>query len=258
MPADAPSWSPRDYLKFERERTLPSRDLVARIELESPATIADLGCGPGNSTAILRKRWSGARIWGVDNSPAMLEAAKRSSAEVEWVLADIGAWNPRMTFDLLFSNAALQWVPDHTTLVPRLFLAVSPGGAFAVQMPARDGAWTRIIEEIAGYGRWADRFSGVPDLAAEPLDLYYDLLSPLSSRIDLWETEYVHVLSSPLDVVEWTKGTALRPHLERLHGTGEREAFLEEYTAAIRDAYPSRPDGKVLFPFHRRFWVAYR
>lgn len=257
MPRENPSWSPSVYLKFERERTLPCRDLVSRIELESPANIVDLGCGPGNSTAVLLRRWPAAHVLGVDNSAEMLESARKTGLAAKWELADIAGWDPREEFDLIFSNALFQWIPDHEGQIPRLFRYLKPGGAFAVQIPSGRGAWVEAIRSVVEAPRWRDRLKGGVDLATEGLDFYYDLLAPVSERVDLWETEYVHVLPSAEAVVEWTKGSALRPLLQKL--TEEEKApFLSDYTSEIAARYLGRPDGKVLFPFLRRFWVAYR
>jgi trans-aconitate 2-methyltransferase len=256
---ETPTWDAREYLKFERERTLPCRDLVARIELESAALIADLGCGPGNSTTVLAQRWPAAKVVGIDSSEEMLKTARKSSLPAEWLLADMREWNPGHPYDLVFSNAALQWVGNHQIELPRLFRFVGAGGAFAFQIPAGEGDWTRTIREVAEGPAWRGRFSeSVLDLETHQLGFYYDLLSPLCRRIDLWETQYVHILSGPEGVVEWTKGTALRPMLDRLPEDGERASFLADYAAAITKAYPRRPDGKVLFPFLRRFVAAYR
>jgi trans-aconitate 2-methyltransferase len=255
----APTWNPQEYLKFERERTLPCRDLVARIELESPAFIADLGCGPGNSTSILAERWPGARIVGVDSSPEMLRAARRSSVPAEWLLADMRDWSPGHPYDLVFSNAALQWVPDQRTEIVRLFRSVATGGAFAAQVPSVTGGWARAIREVVERPAWDGRLSkDSVNLRSHGLGFYYDLLTPLSRRVELWETRYVHVLSGPDAVVEWVKGTALRPLLDRLPEETARASFLADYTAEIARAYPRRKDGKVLFTFLRRFVVAYR
>jgi trans-aconitate 2-methyltransferase len=256
---ETPTWDPREYLKFERERTLPCRDLVARIELESPALIADLGCGPGNSTSVAAGRWPDAKIVGVDSSAEMLKIARGSNLRAEWVLADMREWTPERPYDLLFSNAALQWVAGQETVLPRLFDSVGEGGAFAFQIPSGEGGWSRAIKEVADSPAWRSRFSeNLLQLSTHELTFYYDLLSPISQRIDLWETQYVHVFPGPEAVVEWTKGTALRPLLDRLPEERERASFLAGYSATIAKAYPRRPDGQVLFPFLRRFVVAYR
>jgi trans-aconitate 2-methyltransferase len=256
-------WDARQYLKFEEERTLPSRDLVRRIELAGPTTILDLGCGPGNSTAILAERWPSARIHGVDSSAEMLETARASGTRAEWLRADLATWDPPTPSDLVFSNATLHWLPDHTTLVPRLFRWVAPAGALAFQVPARPAvpaAWTRALAEVRTRTPWST-LGGTEDPADAnvlPLERYYDLLAPAARRVDLWDTEYDHVLPGPEGVVEWTRGTALRPWLGTLRSDAERAQFLDAYAAEVAREYPRRPDGRVVFPFLRRFVVAYR
>ncbi len=254
------SWDARLYLRFERERTRPSQDLVDRIELRHPRRIVDLGCGPGNSTAVLRARWPRARCTGVDRSEEMLAAARKSDPEVRWVLADLRSWRPSAPVDLLFSNAALQWVPGHRTLFPRLLRHLRPGGALAVQMPANtDEPYQRAAERVQRRSPWR-RFSTGPSIGSgvAPLAAYFDLLAPRASRVELWETRYVHVLPGPEAVVDWTRGTGLRPWLARLSDEPTRRRFLAEYLREVRRAYPRQRDGAVLFPFLRRFVVAYR
>jgi len=253
------AWNPEIYLQFEKERTLPCKDLVSRIELESPSSIADLGCGPGNSTAVIEEKWPKAELLGIDNSPEMLEKARLSKVRAEWLRADILHWKPEKTFDLIFSNAALQWVPDHETTIPRLFSFVKSGGALAFQMPTRTDLWSDVLERLRQSSSWKDRFhSASSEFYSHEPRSYYDLLSGSSRKIDLWETKYYHVLPNAAAVVEWTKGTALRPLLDQLPDSKTREAFIREYTLELTRAYPAHPDGKLLFPFLRRFVVAYR
>ena len=255
---ETPVWDSGDYLKFERERTLPCRDLVARIELGSPKTIVDLGCGPGNSTSVLAERWPHARITGVDNSEEMLRTARASPLRAEWLLRDISDWTPSSPLDLVFSNAALQWVPHHESEIPRLFRHVSQDGAFAFQIPSGEGSWTKAIRAVSDSSEWRGVLSeDLVDLRTQDLPYYYGLLAPLARRVELWETSYVHVFPGPASVVEWTRGSALRPILQRLPQE-RRPAFIRDYLLAIEEAYPRLRDGKVLFPFLRRFVVAYR
>lgn len=189
----------------------------------------------------------------------MLEKARASGLKAEWSMSDIRDWCPTQKFDLVFSNAALQWVPDHAKEVTRLFGCVAPGGAFAAQIPSGHGPWVEVIREMVGSPNWAARYSrNLVDLGTEELAFYYDLLSPSAERVDLWETVYVHVMGGPEAVVEWTRGSALRPLLEALGDEKERFSFLADYSAKIAERYPRRPDGRVLFPFRRKFWVAYR
>lgn len=254
------AWDPSHYMKFADERTRPSADLAARIKLEHPAQIVDLGCGPGNSTQILRQRWPETRVLGVDNSPEMLKAAVASYPDQEWLLADIASWQPAQSFDLIFSNATLQWLPDHKTLVRRLVSLVAPGGAFAFQIPSATFATIRtLIYDVSREAPWNDRMDA-PRKAhtMESPAFYYDALVDLTSELDLWETDYQHVLPSRSAVVEWIASTGLRPFLAALDKEDERSAFLAELHRRVADAYSLRADGKVLFPFRRTFVIAYR
>jgi trans-aconitate 2-methyltransferase len=252
-------WNPGQYLQFGNERTQPSIDLVRRIAIESPSSIVDLGCGAGNSTAVLNQRWPGARLVGVDSSVEMIEAARAEHPDWEWILSDIGTWRPAQPFDLVFSNAALQWIPDHAGLIPRLLGYVASGGALAFQIPSAEYALVRLlIHEVARDPRWATRMTApLAGLTMEPPRFYYDRLSPVSRRIDLWETEYLHVLDSHGAILDWMSSTGLRPFLQALDSEAERQQFVEMLRRRVRESYEVRPDGKVLFPFRRTFVVAY-
>ncbi len=256
----APTWDPAQYARFEAERTLPCRDLIARVASASPARIIDLGCGSGASTALLRKQWPAAHLVGLDSSPEMITAARREDPAIDWVLQDVRAWRPREPFDLVFSNAALQWVPDHEELFPRLLGRVAPGGLLAVQMPANfDSGAHRAIREVAQSVPWAGRWG--PDVRPPqigPVELYYRLLAPRSQSVEIWLTEYVHVLPDAAAVTEWVKGTTLRPYLTALGSEADSAKFLKEIGRRIEAAYPRQPDGHVLFPFRRLFLVARR
>jgi trans-aconitate 2-methyltransferase len=258
--APAGRWDARLYLRFEEERTQPTRDLVQRVELQRPRQIVDLGCGPGNSTAVLRARWPHAACTGVDSSAEMLEVARRSDRHVAWRQGDIRTWRPRAPVDLVFSNAALQWVPDHTRLLPRLFGLVRRDGALAAQMPANSDEpyqlAARRLQRRPAWRRYPRALSIGQDVA--PPAAYFDLLARRASRVVLWDTRYVHVLPGPAAVVAWTAGTGLRPWLAGLPDDRTRRRFLAEYRTEIGRVYPRRTGGAVLFPFLRRFLVAYR
>jgi trans-aconitate 2-methyltransferase len=258
-----PTWAPDQYLQFARERTRPCRDLVRRVEIDSPRRIIDLGCGPGNSTAVIAERWPGAVVTGLDSSAEMIEAARRGGGNRTWMVRDISEWaqSNDQPFDAVVSNAALQWVGDHGTIFPRLLRRVAPGGALAVQMPGNYDAPAHLaMRELATSSAWRPRFpaDGVREWHVHDLAFYYDALGPYAARLDFWETEYLHVMRSAEAIVDWYKGTGLRPFLDVLAGDGGRAAFLAEYLAKIRELYPPRADGKVLFPFRRLFMVAYR
>jgi trans-aconitate 2-methyltransferase len=253
------SWNPAQYLRFGDQRTRPAVDLVSRIQVESPQTVVDLGCGPGNSTAVLRSRWPDARVLGVDNSPEMIEAARAAHPEGEWEVADIDSWEPEGQFDVVFSNAALQWVHDHASLVVRLFGWVAPGGALAFQVPSAAYAAVRsLIHEIAQDPIWAQSMTGpLTVLTMESPAFYYAYLSPLARSLDVWETEYLHLMASHASIVDWISGTGLRPFLEALDTEPEREEFLRRLQERVKETYEANCDGSVLFPFRRLFVVAY-
>lgn len=255
----SPRWDPAVYALYAEERERPALDLIARIPLGAPGRIVDLGCGPGNVTARLARRWPEAAITGIDNAPPMLAEARRCpERQVTWIEADITTWVPDGAPDLIFSNAALQWLPDHAALFSRLFGLLAPGGVFAVQMPANNDAPShRLMADCVRAGPWAEKL--VPLLRQAPVappDFYFDLLAPRAARIDIWQTEYLHILTGEDPVVTFLGGTGLKPLLDALAEPG-RSAFLALYAERIRAAYPRRPDGRTIFPFRRLFIVAH-
>ena len=251
------AWSPEQYLKFGAARLRPAQDLLARVTLEAPRDIVDLGCGTGSVTALVRARWPEARIVGVDNSQPMLARARAALPDVMWEHHDLAQWSPAAPVDLLVSNAALHWLDDHTTLFPRLLAHLRPGGMLAVQMPAQHGAPShRIGYELAESARWRDRLQGLvrrrPIL--EPHD-YYSLLRPQAAALDLWFTEYVQALTGDNPVAEFTKGSFVGAWLSALPAVEARD-FDAEYSRQIAAAYPACADGVTLFPFRRFFLLA--
>lgn len=251
------SWDPQQYARFAGHRLRPALDLIARIPLQRPRTVIDLGCGTGNVTRILRSRWPDAHITGVDNSPQMLAEARRVGADIDWEQCELSAWNPAAKFDLVFSNAALHWLDDHRALFARLCARVDAGGVLAVQMPRNFGAPSHtLMHELAGSPPWRDTLA--PLLRPQPVlapQAYYDLLAGRAQTIDIWETEYLQILDGENPVAEWTKGTWLAPLLAAL-GPQQGPAFEAEYRRRVVQAYPRRADGKTLFPFRRLFIVA--
>ena len=250
-------WDPTQYARFGGERLRPARDLVNAIPLERPVRIADLGCGDGRATQLLAAKWPGARIVGVDSSVEMLDAAAKLGLDAAWQRAGIDTWVPDAPFDLVFSNAAIHWLPDHAAVLSRLVDAVAPGGALAVQMPRNFAAPSHaVLFDLAEAAPWRDRLA--PLVRRKPVEepqWYYDLLAPRVRSIDIWETEYVHALSGDWPVVEWLKGTWLRPFLTTL-GPEAAPLFEAEYARRMAAAYPRHADGKTLFPFRRLFIVA--
>jgi trans-aconitate 2-methyltransferase len=259
-------WSPEQYLKFGSERARPCHDLAGRVSVSKPRRVVDLGCGPGNSTAVLASRWPEVEIIGVDSSSEMIDVARASQPAGRWVQQDITEWAATNVtvdgqFDVVFSNAAIQWVPDHDVLLPRLLERVRPGGALAIQMPSDFNApQHRLMRDIAGSAAWRSHFApeGVREWHVHDLAFYYDVLAPRSRSVDFWQTTYLHVMANAEAIVEWYKGSALRPFLHALKDATHNERFTAEYLEGVRKSYPPQPDGRLLLPFPRIFLVAYR
>ncbi len=253
------TWSAAQYVKFEGERTRPVWDLLARVPLAEARRAADIGCGPGNSTEVLRARFPDAAITGIDSSPGMIAAARKRLPDVPFAVAGIEDW-PETGFDVVLANAVIQWIPDHEALLPFLIGKLAPGGALAVQTPDNlDEPSHRLMREVAAAGPWAAKLADAAKARAarRGADWYFRRLRQHAARVDIWRTTYFHPLAGAGAVVEWVKGTGLRPFLDPLDAD-EREAYLARYQAAIAEAYPAEPDGTVLLPFPRLFFVAIR
>ncbi len=251
-------WSARQYLKFEDDRTRPPRDLLAQVPLQQARCGVDLGCGPGNSTELLAARFPQAEIIGLDSSPDMLRQARERLPRHKFEQADLASWSPQEPTDLLFGNAVFQWVPDHPAVLRRLLRALPPGGVLAVQMPDNTDEPAQVLmREVGQSGPWAGKLAAGARQDLPTPEAYYDLLKPDCRQLDIWHTHYQHVMPGPQAIVEWFKGSALRPYLAALEG-GLREDFLAAYGAAIARAYPARIDGQVLLKFPRPFIVAGR
>ena len=254
------TWSAAQYLKFENERTRPVRDLAARIPLAHVGTAADIGCGPGNSTEVLRERYPEARMIGLDSSADMIQAARKRFPDIAFEVADIRQWRPKEPLDVILANAVLQWIPDHETLLPALIARLKPGGALAVQMPDNlEEPSHRLMGEVASDGPWAAKLKDAASARTERhlADWYFRLARPHAPHVDIWRTTYFHPLAGARAIVEWLKGTGLRPFLDPLDES-ERQAFLARYQGRIAKAYPAAPDGTVLLPFPRLFVVVAR
>ena len=253
------TWSAAQYTKFEQERSRPVRDLLARLANGPVSKAVDIGCGPGNSTELLQKRFPDAAITGIDSSKDMIEAARKRLPGVQFEIDDISQWQRRdVTFDVILANAALQWVPDHPALFPALLSKLTRGGSLAVQMPhTLEEPASRLMREISRNGPWAARLAGVASnrIIRHSADWYYRLLRERGADVDIWQTTYFHALTGAGAVVEWFKGSGLRPYLEALD-VPERDEFVSRYEAAITDAYPAQPDGTLLLPFPRLFFIA--
>ncbi|CAN5149979.1 trans-aconitate 2-methyltransferase [soil metagenome] len=253
-------WSPGQYLKFADERTRAARDLLAQVPLTEARRVYDLGCGPGNSTALLVQRFPDADVTGVDSSEGMLAAARKALPECKFVPGDLASWSPKETPDLLFANAVFQWVPDHAGVLKHLLGTLGEGGVLAVQMPDNLGEPShRLMRDTAGDGPWDTKLAAAARArnVMPPLSAYYDLLKPIAARVDIWHTYYNHPLDGAQGIIEWLKATGLRPFLDPLDAD-EQAAFLAAYKARIAEAYPPRCDGTSLLRFPRLFIVAVR
>ncbi len=259
MSGKTDSWDPALYTRFEAERTRPARDLLAQVPLASAARVTDLGCGPGNSTELLVARFPGAAVTGIDTSAAMLAKAHTRLPGCRFAEADITQWEPDAPQDLIYANAALQWVPDHAALIPRLLGFLAPGGVLAVQVPDnRDEPSHRMMREVAADGAWAERLASAgARLGVLAADAYYDMLAGGGATVELWRTVFHHRMDGARAIVDWVRSTGLQPFLAPLDET-ERAAYLAQYEAAVDRAYGVRADGKRLLLFPRLLFVAQR
>ena len=252
------AWDPVQYGRFARERALPFHDLMSRVDLPWASSVIDLGCGPGSLTVELASRWPAARVVGVDSSEAMLAEAKQLEVpgRVEFLLADLRAFEPPEPVDVIVTNATLQWIPDHLELLGRFATYLAPGGVLALQVPGNFGEPSHLLlRDLAGSERWWPLLEGSIPLwpsSHDPSE-YLEALEDAGLHASAWETTYLQVLSGPDAVLEWMTGTALRPVLGAL-GPRDAEAFLREYGAALRDSYPTRTSGTLL-PYRRVFAV---
>jgi len=256
-------WDPHLYLKFSDHRLRPALELLDRVPLAAPKVIYDLGCGSGQVTRLMAERWPSATVYGLDNSPEMLERAAAEPGKVHWLAADIRTWLPAEPPELIYSNATLQWVEEHQDLFPRLVGFLRAGGCLAVQMPLSwEAPSHRLMRETLANGGPHGQSLGPEQLRqavarnwVAEAEVYYDLLVSCTRSLDIWETEYLQILEGEDPVLEWVKGTGLRPILNGLDDQ-ERELFLEEYARRLRATYPVRADGRTLYPFRRLFIVA--
>jgi trans-aconitate 2-methyltransferase len=252
------SWSAKQYVAFEDERTRPVRDLLNAVPTTQARSVVDLGCGPGNSTEVLAARFPGATVTGLDSSPDMIEAARKRLPALRFELTAIETWDETGPFDIILANAVLHWVPVHAAVLPRLAGKLAPGGSLAVQMPDNmDEPALRLMREVAADGPWAEKLASAAETRTriESAGWYYGLLRQNCSRVDVWRTTYHHPIAGGADaVVEWFKGSGLRPFIAPLE-QAEQQAYLDRYRAAVSRAYPALPNGTVLLPFPRLFIV---
>lgn len=251
-------WNPQNYLKFKKERTQPSIDLLNRITFDDPKNIIDIGCGPGNSTAVLKERYPGANIIGADFSPNMIEKAKKDYPDIDFILFDATKDFDKLTgkFDIVFSNACIQWVPNHNVLLKNMMGVLNPGGVLAVQVPNQaEMPINHIVENIVKSDKWKDKFCNKRNLYNLAEEEYFNLLSDISSDFSIWKTVYFHRLPSQESIIEWYRATGLRPYLEKLDDADKNE-FEQDVLARIKEEYPTQGNGEVIFRFSRLFFTA--
>ena len=251
-------WNVEQYLKFQKERTQPSMDLAFRIPLESPGSILDLGCGPGNSTAVLRRRFPNARILGIDSSAQMIDAARKSDPTLSFAQRDaateLAGWTER--FDIVFSNACLQWVPNHPQVLQNIKVLINPNGILAVQVPVNEEEPIhQILRRVSSSDRWRSECSCTRFFYTLSESEYFDLLAQNFSDFTMWQTTYCHRMPSHESILEWYRGTGMRPYLAVLSET-DCSAFEAEVLQAVQEAYPVQKNGEILFRFPRLFFIA--
>ncbi len=248
-------WNAEKYLQFKAQRTQPAIDLAKRVSDHSPQKIADIGCGPGNSTKILRETFPKASLIGIDSSETMINKAKTEYPELHFQICS--AEQLSGTYDLLFSNACLQWIPDHTGLLPLLMTKLNRGGCLAVQIPMNQNEpLFRIIKEVAADSQWNFEHVSFEKNDVLSPEEYYQILSHCASQFDLWETVYYHTLPSHIHLIEWVRGTRLRPYLDVLNST-QQQQFEQALLSRVKSAYPLTQSGEVLLKFRRFFFIAY-
>ena len=252
------TWDPDRYLAYADERGRPFVELLARVDADDPRTVVDLGCGPGNLTALLAARWPSAEVRGVDSSTEMIAAARRVQPGIGFEVGDLRDWRPAAPVDVLISNATLQWLPDHVELLPGLVREVRPGGWLAFQVPGNfDQPSHTIRAGLAATPPYDAHTRGVAFPSSHDPITYWHALTRLGCAVDAWETTYLHVLTGPDPVFTWVSATGARPTLQALPDD-LRPGFEAEFRARLAAAYPTRADGTVLLPFRRVFVVARR
>lgn len=247
-------WNPSLYLQYGAERTRPAMELLARVTLDDVTHVADLGCGPGNSTTLLRHRWPSARITGVDNSPAMLEQARVALPDCRFVESDISQFRPEHPLSVIFANASLQWVPNHYELLPHLVSLLKMNGVLALQMPDNTMEPTHVAMREVAYEQ------GYPDRSRDTLPgvhAYYDILTDAGCDVDIWRTTYYHKMRSHQAIIDWVSATGLRPWLQDL-SQSEQINYLARYQELLEQQYPLQENGQILLAFPRLFMVARR
>lgn len=251
-------WNPAQYLAFADERAQPALDLIARLPNRSPRLIHDLGCGPGNSTALLAKAFPAATLTGIDSSHAMIAKAKLAVPKAKFIVGDVAQWKPHPEADLIFSNALFQWLPDHAQHFVRLITAMNPGAMLAIQMPDNLGEQSHVqMAKLAQRPAYVTKLSKATAARASLLSAqgYHQILRPLCARLEIWKTSYLHLLQGHQGIIDMLSTTGLRPFLDPLT-PAEKQSFLADYRKAIAPHYPVMDDGLLLYPFPRLFLLA--
>lgn len=253
-------WNPSLYMQFKSERTQPSIDLVSKINCPAPNKIIDIGCGPGNSTQVLANRWPDAHIVGIDNSASMIKKAEADYPTQDWVIANAAEYQSEIKYDLVFSNAVIQWIPDHEKLLIVLSELLSDKGVLAIQMPQFwDMPLGSIIRSVAASDRWQPIMKTVSDIfVMHSYGFYYDHLSTLFQSVEMWQTDFMHILNDHESIMEMMRGTGLRPYHEKLRTDAEKTEFEADVLKELVQGYPAQNDGQVILPFKRLFFIAYK
>lgn len=251
-------WNSEQYLKFKKDRTQPSIDLAGRLYAENPQRIIDIGCGPGNSTAVLKKRYPDAYVLGADFSPNMIEKAKAEHDDIDFMIFDATKDFEKLSdkFDIVFSNACIQWVPNHQKLLKDMMSILNSNGIMAIQVPINEEqAVHRIIKKVIRTEKWNGRFTSTREFYTLTESEYFDILSEISTDFSLWKTIYCHRMPSHQSIIEWYKGTALRPYLDALDDM-EKEEFERDILSELKKEYPVQANGEIMFRFPRLFMLA--
>ncbi len=253
-------WDPAVYERYKAYRDRPALDLMVQIPADlAPREVWDLGCGTGEHAAVLAARHPYAKVHGLDSSPEMLAQARARPADIDWVESDIAGFHPNVPPDLIFSNAALHWLPGLKRLVPRLVETLAPGGVFACQVPlSHSAAWYDALRDTLSEAPWTERLAGVEGTQPiPPAEDWHAWLAPISTYVDIWTTTYLHALEGDDPIVDWMSGTGLRPYLDALPDETDRQAFCAAYARKLAPRFPKR-DGVTLLPFPRLFVICRR
>lgn len=247
-------WNTVQYEKFIKQRSQPARDLAQRIAHYTPQSVLDIGCGPGNSTRILKETFPTAKLLGIDSSPNMIANAKKDNPDIDFCVCN--ALSVEGKYDIIYSNACFHWIPDHKTFLPDLMEKLNTNGCLAVQMPYNNTeSLYRIINETVNEPKWGFKSEKLENNLTLNADEYYEILSECSSSFDIWETKYYHSMPDHTDLVEWVKGAKLRPFLDFL-GKEKGKELEEEILKKVKTEYKAKSNGNILFGFRRLFFIA--